>query len=81
MMMSSSATPLSTAQGLSGDRERGTAEVPAVTTHMVNSNVSLGIWRQEKERKKQCKVFLELLALLDIEKEMESLEQRAVCQD
>lgn len=57
MIMSSSAMSLSTAQGLSGDREGGTATVPAVTTHTVNSNMGLGIWRQEEGEKKTMECF------------------------
>lgn len=66
MTMSSSTMPLSTAQGLSGHREGGTATVPAVTTHREDFNMGLGIWRQGNERKRQWNVLLELLALLDI---------------
>lgn len=74
MTMSSSTMPLSTAQGLSGHREGGTATVPAVTTHREDFNMGLGIWRQGNERKRQWNVLLELLALLDIEEETQSLE-------
>lgn len=81
MTMSSSAMPLSTTHGLSGDKEGGTATVPVVTTHMMNSNTGLGIWRQGKGRKRQWNVFLELLEIPDMEEEMQFLEQRAVCQD
>lgn len=48
---------------------------------MVNSNLGLSIWKQGKERKRQWNVFPKLLALLDVEEEMQSLEQRAVCQN
>lgn len=47
----------------------------------MNSNLGLSIWKQGKERKGQWNVFPKLLALLDVEEEMQSLEQRAVCQN